>query len=85
MMSVPAFDVSGFVVDEMDRPIGGAMVIVTPDAPDPLGTVGSARTQPDGTFRLGNITRGAYRLTAVVPVTVSSGGGIVPLGEVTGS
>jgi hypothetical protein len=84
MLSVPAFDVSGFVVDEMDRPIGGAMVMLTPDGPEPLGTGGSARTQPDGTFRLGNITRGAYRLTAVVPITVSSREGSVPSGGVIG-
>jgi hypothetical protein len=84
MMSADAFEISGLVVDQMDRPIGGAMVMAMPEAADPLGAHGSARTQPDGTFKLGHLTRGSYRLVASVPVTMSAGRSTVSSGGMRG-
>lgn len=75
MLSAPAFTISGIVVDEMSRPIGDAMVMAMPAALVGPGPRGSGRTQADGTFRIGNVTPGTYRLTASVPVTISSGAG----------
>jgi hypothetical protein len=39
-----------------------------------MGPSGSARTQDDGRFVIAAVPAGTYRLTANVPVTVSSGG-----------
>ena len=85
MLSARGFTVSGVVVDEMNRPVGGAMVMLMPAqlvvGPGPRG---SSRTQPDGTFTIGGVTPGAYRLNASVPVTFSSGGGTVSGGVIGG-
>jgi hypothetical protein len=51
------------------------MVMLMPTQPVGLGPRGSARTLPDGTFRINGVTPGAYRLNASVPVTFSTGGG----------
>ena len=53
------------------------MVMLMPTQPVGLGPRGSARTLPDGTFRINGVTPGAYRLNASVPVTFSTGGGTV--------
>jgi hypothetical protein len=76
MLTARAFTVSGVVVDEMNRPVGGAMVMMMPAqlaAPGP-GLRASGRSAPDGTFTIGGVASGAYRLNASVPTTVSSGG-----------
>lgn len=75
MMTARGFAISGIVVDEMNRPIAGAMVRAMPAQATVVGLSprGSSRTQPDGTFTVGDITPGTYRLTASVPVTISSG------------
>ena len=44
------------------------------------GPRGSGRTQPDGTFTIGGVVPGAYRLNASVPVTVPPGGTATPSG-----
>jgi protocatechuate 3,4-dioxygenase beta subunit len=77
MMTAAGYFVSGVVVDEMNRPVAGAMVmLMATDLVGP-GPRGSARTQPDGTFKIGGVVPGAYRLNASVPMTFSSGGGTV--------
>ena len=85
MMSAPAFKISGIVVDDLEQPVAGAMVFVTPETPDPVGLRASTRAEPDGTFRLNDVTSGTYRLTAAAPVTVSNGGSIVSFGGIAGS
>ena len=64
MMSARGFAVSGVVVDETGRPVGNGMVMLMPTAPAVLGPPRGSRTQPDGTFTIGNVAPGAYRLTA---------------------
>ena len=77
LMTDTVYIVSGVVVDDMDRAVSGAMVSLTPATLGP-GVVGfpglSARTQQDGSFRIGGIQAGRYRLMAVIPVVFSSGG-----------
>lgn len=77
MMSAQGHSVAGVVVDEMNNPVGGAMVMLMPTEFVGPGPRGSARTQPDGTFKIGGVVPGAYRLNASVPVTFSSGDGTV--------
>jgi protocatechuate 3,4-dioxygenase beta subunit len=76
ILSARGFTVSGVVVDEMNRPVGGAMVMLMPAqlAVVGPGPRGSGRTQADGTFAIGGVAPGAYRLNASVPVTVQNGG-----------
>ena len=80
MLSARGFTVSGAVVDEMNRPVGGAMVMLMPTQMVGPGLRGSSRTRPDGTFTIGRVAPGSYRLNASVPVTVSGGGGTVSTG-----
>ena len=77
MLSAVGYSITGVVVDETNKLVGGAMVMVMPTQPVGLGPRGSARTLPDGTFRINGVTPGAYRLNASVPVTFSTGGGTV--------
>jgi len=77
MLSAVGYSITGVVVDETNKLVGGAMVMLMPTQPVGLGPRGSARTLPDGTFRINGVTPGAYRLNASVPVTFSTGGGTV--------
>jgi hypothetical protein len=77
MLSAVGYAITGVVVDETNRLVGGAMVMLMPTQPVGPGPRGSARTGPDGTFRISGVTPGAYRLNASVPVTFSTGGGTV--------
>jgi hypothetical protein len=77
MLSAVGYAITGVVVDETNKPVGGAIVMVMPTQPIGLGPRGSARTLPDGTFRINGVTPGAYRVNASVPVTFSSAGGTV--------
>jgi hypothetical protein len=76
MLSAPAYRISGVVVDENGSAVGGAMVMLMndPRSGTLMGPSGSARTQDDGRFVIAAVPAGTYRLTANVPVTVSSGG-----------
>ena len=65
---VPAFRVSGVVVDPSGQPIAGAMVTLmhtTPSAPG--GPRGSVRTRQDGQFLINGVVAGAYRAVAAIP------------------
>lgn len=59
--------VSGTVVDEAGKPVGGARVVASPLS-DPFALVDARRdgveTKPDGTFALPAIAAGTWRLTA---------------------
>jgi Carboxypeptidase regulatory-like domain len=77
MLSAVGYSITGVVVDETNKLVGGAMVILMPTQLVGLGVRGYARTLADGTFRINGVTPGAYRLNASVPVTFSSGGGTV--------
>jgi hypothetical protein len=82
VQSVPAHNVSGVVVDENGSPLAGAMVTLMGDPRTgvPIGPAGSARTAADGSFSIGDVPAGTYRLNASVPIvwnSSGSGGGIV--------
>jgi hypothetical protein len=77
MLTVPAFHVSGVVVDQNDKPVAGAMMnlMADPRTGAFLGPVASgARSGDDGTFTINNVPAGSYRLTAFVPNVISGTG-----------
>lgn len=82
IQSAPAFRVSGIVVDENGDPVAGAIVMVMSDPRSGMfmGPAGSARTRDDGRFVVGEMTAGSYRVSASIPMMMSSsgaGGGFV--------
>jgi protocatechuate 3,4-dioxygenase beta subunit len=84
MQAVPAFRVSGTVVDENGAAVAGAMVMLMGDPRTGgmfLGPSGNARTQDNGRFDLDEVPAGTYRANASIPITMtssgSSGGGFV--------
>jgi protocatechuate 3,4-dioxygenase beta subunit len=84
MQSVPAFRVSGMVVDEEGKPIAGAMVMLMgdPRSGSLSGPAGNATTREDGRFEIDGVPAGRYRANASVMVSMSgSGGGGIVLGS----
>jgi hypothetical protein len=73
---VAAHYVSGVVVDESGTASGGAIVTLMDDARNGvlIGPAGSARTAADGTFSIGDVPAGTYRLSASVPTVWNSSG-----------
>jgi len=61
MMSAPAFSISGVVVDDMERPLRGAMVSMMPCRSRPRGAARVRSHTIDGTFTLSNVIAGTYR------------------------
>ncbi len=87
LQSVPAYRVSGIVVDENGAPIAHAMVMLMNDPRSGtmfIGPGGNAQTGDDGRFSIGDVTPGAYRLNASVPMMMPSGGGIGASSVATG-
>ena len=87
LQSVPAFRVSGRVVDENGAPVAGAMVMLIAGEPRVnvfMGPTGNARTGDDGRFAISEVPSGTYRLNASVPIMMSSSGGGVSGGVVGG-
>jgi protocatechuate 3,4-dioxygenase beta subunit len=79
LQSAPAYRVSGIVVDENGAPIAHAMVMLMNDPRSGMmfmGPGGNAQTGDDGRFSIGDVTPGAYRLNASVPMMMNSGGAI---------
>ena len=77
LQSVPAYRVSGMVVDDNGAPIAHAMVMLMNDPRNGtmfMGPGGNAQTGDDGRFSIGDVTPGTYRVNASVPMI--SGGGI---------
>ena len=88
LQSVPAYRISGVVVDENGAPIAHAMVMLMNDPRNGMmfmGPHGSAQTGDDGRFSIGDVTPGAYRLNASVPMMMTSGGGIGASSVATGA
>jgi hypothetical protein len=77
LLSLPAFRVSGVVVDEDGKPIAGAMVMLTGDPRNGLfmGPAGNARSGDDGRFEIDDVVAGVYRANASVPMMMSGAGG----------
>jgi Carboxypeptidase regulatory-like domain len=79
LQSLPAYRVSGIVVDENGAPIAHAMVMLMTDPRSGrmfMGPGGNAQTGDDGRFSIGDVTPGAYRLNASVQMIMNSGGAI---------
>jgi hypothetical protein len=85
IQSASAFRVSGFVVDEDGNPVARAMVMLMADPRSGMfmGPAGSAQTQDDGRFVIGEVPSGSYRITATVSMTVSNASGGVGTGTFT--
>ena len=78
VQSVPAFRVSGTVVDENGNPVAGAMVMLMGDPRNGgmfMGPSGSARTQDNGRFDMDDVPAGTYRANASTPV-MGAGSGV---------
>lgn len=77
VLSAPAFRISGVVVDEAGNAVAGAMVMLIHDprtgAFPGAGPSGGTRSQDDGKFVITGVPTGTYRVTASVPVMMSSG------------
>jgi hypothetical protein len=79
LVAVPAYQVSGVVVDEAGAPVAGSMVTIMVDprsgarvAPGPPAM---GRSDENGAFRIGGVPSGRYRVMASMPMTWSAGGG----------
>lgn len=80
MQPVPAFRVSGIVVDDEGKPIAGAMVMLIGDPRTGAfsGPVGNAMAREDGRFEIDGVPAGSYRANASIMVNTNGpGGGIV--------
>jgi hypothetical protein len=82
---VPAFRVSGIVVDEEGKPLAGAMVMLIADPRTGAfaGPAGNGRARDNGRFEIDGVVAGAYRANASVPIAMNSAGGVT--GGVFGS
>jgi len=71
IQSAAAFRVSGIVVDENGQPVANAMVSLTSDPRGGtlfIGPPGMTRSREDGRFEIDDVTAGAYRAHAMIPV-----------------
>jgi hypothetical protein len=76
IITVPAFEVSGVVMDEAGQPVVNAQVSLSPDdATQPRGPMmggwHGARTDTAGRFTLSGVTSGNYLLVATAPVVIA--------------
>ena len=74
MVTLPAFRVSGVVIDEAGRPVANALIRLMRDdstgSPFMRGQMPS-RTDASGRFVINSVTDGAYTLVAIAPVVTS--------------
>ena len=81
MLTAPAFNVSGIVVDESGSPVARAMVMLMGDPRSGMfGPAGSAQSQDDGRFVIGEVTAGSYRVNASIMIIGGTGRGGVGSG-----
>jgi protocatechuate 3,4-dioxygenase beta subunit len=80
LQSLPAFRVSGVVVDEDGKPVGGAFVMLTNDPRNGMFMGRGASRAPsgdDGRFTIDNVVAGTYHANASVPIPMNGGAGAV--------
>src|SRR4029450_11944601 len=79
LLTAPAFQLSGTVVDESGVPVSGAMITVMPERgpmggmPMMYGPPSMSRSNADGTFAVPNLPSGVYTVRAGFPITGSGG------------
>ena len=77
MLTVPAFNVSGRVVDEQGQPVAHAMVMMVSEGRGNavfFGPIGGGQSDEEGRFTVGHVPAGSYRLSASVPMQLSGNG-----------
>jgi hypothetical protein len=78
MLTVPAYRVSGIVVDEDGKPVADAMVMLMgdPRSGGTMGPVGNSMSRPDGQFDIDDVPAGSYRANGsiMMRMTESAGG-----------
>jgi hypothetical protein len=76
MRPVPAFRVSGVVVDEDGRPVGDAMVMLMGDPRSGalMGPVGNSTSRADGVFDIDDVPAGSYRANASIMLRMTESG-----------
>jgi protocatechuate 3,4-dioxygenase beta subunit len=89
IITVPAFEVSGVVVDEAGQPVANVRVSLGPDdATQPRGPMmggwHGTRTDTAGRFTLRSVTSGHYLLVATAPVVIAVSPNPVAGGSVSG-
>jgi len=84
LQSLPAFRVSGIVVDDDGKPVGGAFVTLMNDPRSGstftgpavfMGPGGSGRTSEDGRFAIASVVAVSYHVTASVPIVMNGDAG----------
>jgi protocatechuate 3,4-dioxygenase beta subunit len=74
MQSMPAFQISGVVVDESGAPVAQAMVMLTGDPRNgPFGPMGQGLSQDDGRFIISDVPPGTYRFAGSIPIRMREG------------
>ena len=82
LVSTPAYQVSGVVVDEAGAPLRGAMVTLMTDSRNGgIGAAAMGRSDENGMFKIGGVSSGTYRLAAGMPTP----GGLVTGGIYVGA
>lgn len=75
LFSVPAYQVSGIVVDGAGRPVSGAIVRLAPRQMPFANSIMGGPSETNGRFRVTNVPAGTYGVMAAVPVVRQNGSG----------
>jgi len=76
LVSVPAYQVSGVVVDGAGRPVAGAIVRLPSRMPFGAPFLRSVESDSNGRFRITNVPAGTYAVMAAVPRVTRNGGAV---------
>jgi len=80
IVAIPAYQVSGVVVDDAGAPLSGATLMLLPESHDGGGIMPLfGRSDEAGTFRIGGVVPGTHRIVASMPTiwTAPDGSGVI--------